>query len=132
MIHAVQQAIYARLSAVVDIAEVFDFMPQQASYPCVIIGDALEYENETDSEINAFDSVLTIHSWTKETESRGYKQLDLIMEQVRTALHHHDLQVSGYGVTGLFLEFNEKLRDSDGLTRHGVQRFRLIYEKIEG
>ena len=129
MILAVQKAIYARLSDQITGAEIFDFMQQKKQYPAVIIGDSLGYENDTDTE-NGFNETLTIHSWTSDSDSRGYSVLCGIMEQIYNALHYYDLQVEGYGVSVIYQEFSEKMRDADGLTRHGIQRFKIIYEKV--
>lgn len=129
MINELQKSIYARLSDQLTTAEVFDHMPASKDYPCVIIGDDLSRENDTDTE-NGFDTVLTIHSWVSDPNQRGYANLNLIMDEVYNALHNYDLTVVGYGVSGIFQDFSEKMRDSDGITRHGIQRFRIYFEPL--
>lgn len=109
---------------------VYDEVPQAAdgavasAFPYVRIGTFSRDENDTDTELG-FIGTLMIHTWSR---SAGMKQAEAIMDAIYDALHFYDLTVSGYGVSTIHQEFAEVMLDSDGKTRHGVQRFRIILE----
>jgi hypothetical protein len=48
------------------------------------------------------------------------------MGDIYDSLHRASLTVTGYDVVGIDQELSETFIDADGLTRHGVQRFRIF------
>ena len=109
---------------------IYDDVPQAAdgavtsAFPYVRIGAFIRDENDTDTELG-FTGTLTIHTWSR---GAGMKQAEAIMDAIYDALHFYNLIVTGYGVSTIHQEFAEIMLDSDGKTRHGVQRFRIILE----
>jgi len=129
MIYGLQTAIYGRLTGLISV-EVFDHVPQETQSPFVVIGDIINNENDTDSELG-FNAVATITTYAGIDTARGYETVSNIMLEVYGALHYYNsLVVGGYGISAISQEFSEVLRDNDGITRLGVQRFRVFYEKI--
>lgn len=145
MIDALQVSIHNRLSSFTALTDllatfdtgsqvipaVYDQVPQvddpaaQVDFPYVVLQDWTSQANDTDTE-TGFDLTLTIHTWSRQS---GFFECQRIMEQVYNALHRHDdLTVPDWGVSGMQQEFSDMMRDPDGLTRHGVQRFRIFIE----
>ena len=57
---------------------------------------------------------------------RGSKEAKEIMDRIHTLLHDSSLTVSGTNLINLRFEFSDLVRDPDGITRHGIMRFRAI------
>lgn len=131
MITGLQAAIYARLSDQLS-ASVYDHVPQNADggsaapFPYVVIDNLRLQENDT-NDATAFTGTINIHSWSR---YEGAKEVQELQAQIYGALHQYNnsLTVSGYGVSSIYQEFCETIRESDTITRHGVQRFRVIIE----
>ena len=124
-----QKSVFAKLVAanITDFAGdaitgVFDDVPTDTAYPYVVIGD------ETATNISAKDKdlhehTLTIHIWS---QYRGNRDIKEIMKQVYAALNDVSYTVSGASGVNLKHEFQTTLTEGDGITRHGVMRFRAV------
>lgn len=131
----IQTAIYDTLSndyalgAVVK--GVYDAVPQADDsgddelFPYVTVGDDTALDWDTDTS-NGKEATITIHTWSR---YRGRKEVKQIQGLIYDALHLAPITVTGYNVVEIWSEYSETLVDPDGLTRHGVQRFRLIIDK---
>ncbi len=128
MIYGLQEAIDTKLNGVIS-APVYDHVPQKSNYPLVVIGDVSSNEADTDTE-NGFSASATIYTWISSDTKRGYQTLCGIMKEIYDALHYTDLVFSGYGVSVIYQEFSDLQRDSDGITRQGTQRFRILFEEL--
>lgn len=124
---ALQEAIYSRLSndsTLTDTngASVYDEVPEGSSYPYVTIGEstALDYSTK---DVSGSEQTLTLHVWS---QYRGSKETKNIMDRLHDLLHNYSLSVTGANLINLRLEFSDLLRDPDGITRHGVVRFRAV------
>lgn len=106
---------------------VFFQVPQQYddSQPYVTIYELNMLQDDTDNT-TGFEVVATIHTWVQE---RTTAQTGVIMQAIYDALQRYDiLPVTGYTVSGVSFESQTILRDPDGVTKHGVQRFRINVE----
>ena len=124
-----QQAVYAALTGDASVqallgnpARVFDHVPQDSVFPYVVVGEVTSGPFDTKTE-DGLDQTLTIHSWSR---YRGLKETKEIMAAVTGALDQQALAVSGHDLVLLRLTFGATVLDPDGLTRHGVQRFRAV------
>ena len=124
---ALQEALYARLnndSTLTDTngASVYDEVPEGSSFPYVVIGEttALEYGTK---DVDGSENTVTIHVWS---QYRGAKETKNIMDRIHDLLHDYNLSVTGANLINLRFEFLDLIRDPDGITRHGVMRFRAI------
>ncbi len=124
---ALQTAIYAKLSTDNNLtstlgASVFDDIPEETPYPYVQLGEdtAIDYstKDQTGSEVT-----VNIDVWSR---YRGSLQAKNIMDRVHTLLHDSSLSVTGSNFINMRFEFSDIIRDPDGITRHGVMRFRAI------
>ena len=124
-----QKSVFAKLVAanITDFAGdaitgVFDDVPTDTAYPYIVIGD------ETATNISAKDKdfhehTLTIHIWS---QYRGNRDIKEIMKRVYAALNDVSYTVSGASGVNLKHEFQTTLTEGDGITRHGVMRFRAV------
>lgn len=125
---ALQQAIYSALtgaSAVTALVStrIYDHIPQDSVLPYLVIGDATTLPADTKTTDGA-EHTVTIHAW--DDVHRGSKTIKQIMDAVVGALDHVTLTVTGFTFVQSNLEFSNTFTDADGLTRHGVQRFRVL------
>lgn len=124
---AVQEAIDLRLQGLS--VSVYDHVPQDESYPLVVIGDTISSENDTDTELG-FNDLLTITTYSDSYDKYGMKVISDIQREIYDLLHYYGLNVAGFGVSLLMQETSNLIRDTDGVTRIGVQQFRIIYEQL--
>jgi hypothetical protein len=117
----IQKAVFARLNNVLSIP-VYDNVPDNAQAPYVVIGDDTLVEFDSDGT-SGFEATVTVHSWSI---YRGRAEVKNIMGLIYDALHRAELNVQGYNLLGCDCEFSETFLESDGVTRHGVQRFRIL------
>ena len=125
----VQQAVYGALIGDATVqgllgssARVYDHVPQGSPFPYLVIGavSAAPFDTKTESGL---DQTLTIHTWSR---YRGLKETKDVMAAVLAVLDGQSLAVSGHTLVLLRFEFATTVIDNDGLTRHGVQRFRAL------
>ena len=126
---ALQQAIFTALDgATINDADgnaitgVFDDVPENTAYPYVVIGEETATNIDTKDK-DAHEHTLTIHVWS---QYRGRKKIKNIMSSVYTTLHNASITVSGASLVNIRHEFENTLTEADGITRHGVMRFRVV------
>lgn len=125
---ALQTAIYSLLSAdstldgLVGNNRIYDEVPQNSAYPYVVIGEETTIDAGTKDK-DAQEFTQTIHIWSR---YRGSKQTKEIAQRIYTLLHNVAISVSGASFVNSRNEFFTILLDDDGLTRHGVMRFRVV------
>ncbi len=122
-----QTAIYTALQAETALTSlvstrIYDNVPQETVYPYVELGEAT-YQDMGSQTFLGMDGTLTIHSWS---QYAGRKQVMQIMEAIYDRLHQGSLTMTGHSLVICRFEFAEIVKDPDGITHHGVQRFRVI------
>jgi hypothetical protein len=121
----IQAAIFSTLKTALNIP-VYDNVPQKSSYPYVVIGDDTSIPYDTDNSVGS-ESTLTIHVWS---QYRGKMQVKEILQEIYDTLNRADIAVADCHLVECFAEFQETFLESDGLTRHGVIRFRITVEAV--
>ena len=120
-----QEAIYNTLnvSAITNdfSCAVVDEVTNDQSYPFISIGDARD--DYSTKDLDGGDFELTFDIWS---QYKGSKECKQIMDKVHDLLHDSSISVSGFNLINMRLEFTDILRDPDGVTRHGIMRFRAI------
>lgn len=120
----------AQLMAMVD--AIYDNPPQQddpasnAPFPFVTISESTLQPWDTDTEIGT-EATATVHVWSRASHALEAKQIQAAIYRV---LHRDTIAITGYTVVGIDLINQTVERDPDGITRHGVQDFRIIYEEV--
>ena len=121
-----QSAIYTALnvSAITSTLScgIYDEVIEGNSYPFITLGEETAIDYSTNNLVGA-ETTINIHIWS---QYKGSKQCKEIMDKVHDLLHDISLSVSGVNLINLRFEYTDIMRDSDGITRHGVMRFRAI------
>lgn len=121
-----QQAIFSALNVSAVTSDlscgVFDDVPQNASYPYIALGEETAVDFSV-KDIQGGDLTVNIHVWS---QYKGSKETKQIMDKIHDLLHNINLSVTGFNLINLRFEFSDIMRDPDGITRHGVMRFRAI------
>ena len=130
-----QQAVYTALTGAAAIqalvgnpARVYDEVPpedQAATFPYITIGDDTVVEMGTKTE-DISEHTLTLHAWDR--THRGRKVVKQVLDAIKATLHHASLSVTGHTLVLIHFEFGETLQDADGLTWHGIHRYRCIVQ----
>ena len=126
--NAIQQSVYSALDAALSVSVYSNgAVPDNTASKYVVVGDDTHIEWGADGS-NGFESTITIHSWDNDSQTRGLFGVKVLMGQIYSALNRAELTITGYNFVGCDFEFSETFVESDGVTRHGVQRFRIFVE----
>jgi hypothetical protein len=121
-----RNAIYTRLTSdatlMALITGVYDDVPEITSYPYVVLGDDSDINYGTKT-LDGVQYVINIHAWSR---YRGVKEATEILERIYYLLHEYAIVVTGASAVHIRQEFNTVLTDDDGITRHGIIRFRVV------
>jgi len=121
-----RNAIYTRLTSdatlMALITGVYDDVPEITSYPYVVLGDDSDINYGTKT-LDGVQYVINIHAWSR---NRGVKEATEILERIYYLLHEYAIVVTGASAVHIRQEFNTVLTDDDGITRHGIIRFRVV------
>lgn len=107
------------------VSAVYDHVPQDAEFPYIRIGEDTAIDFDTDSSVGT-EHTIHIHVWSR---YRGKQEVKEIQQAVYDALQRHALPLPDLNLVSIDFEFSETVLDADGLTRHGVQRFRVLIDK---
>lgn len=119
-------ALKTSLTSALGSTPVYDAVPpsvdHSAAFHYVTLNDiqATDWSTKT---FNGQDFAVNIHVWSS---YRGNKQVQETFGTIYTALQNAALTVSGASVVICRYEASQIFLDPDGLTRHGVQRFRIV------
>lgn len=117
---ALVQGIYDNVTQVSDPGD-------NSAFPFLTIGDGLQREWDTNTELG-HEAEFRIHVWSRAHHSLEAKQ---IADAVISVLHHGTLTISGASFIGCdYVTQNMDVRDPDGVTRHGVIEFRIVYDEV--
>ena len=100
---------------------IYDFVPENTAFPYVKVGDQTMVDDGTKNKKGS-DFTLMIHTFSR---YRGSKEIKEIMSLVYDVLHESSLSVSG-AMNNMRFEFSDIIKEIDGLTTHGMQRFRVF------
>jgi Protein of unknown function (DUF3168) len=132
-LNPVQQAIYARLVSQITTINIYDDPPNQpdgmpaANFPYIVIGEDTSAPFDTDDSLGS-SMTITLHVWSR---YHGKKEAKTILGLIYTALNRKAayLLSPGFRFIDCLSEFSEVIEEVDGVTRHGVCRYRVLIEK---
>ena len=101
---------------------VYDDVPEGTVYPYVVIGEETSSNNGTKT-LDGVEHTLTLHVWS---QYRGRREIKEIMQSVYEKLHNTAITVTGASLVNIRQEFSNTLAEQDGITRHGIMRFRAV------
>lgn len=139
----IQAAIFAKLDGTAALTDqlaahaytalkkaIYDGAPQAddagsgVPFPYVVLGETVETQWDTDDSVGR-ETVQIVHTFSR---YKGKKELKNIMDAIKAALHQASLTVAGQVVVLVHWENTDSFLEPDGVTRQGIQRFRLITE----
>jgi len=104
-------------------AATLDFVPDNyTNFPYIKIGEETAVDNGT-KDLQGNEHTLVIHTFSR---YRGSKEVKQIMSRIYALLHESSLTVVGASLVNLRFEFSDIIKENDGLTTHGLQRFRAM------
>jgi hypothetical protein len=107
-------------------ARVFDQIPQPPPYPYIVLGQTNARDGDAD-DAPTDEHTVTLQVWSR---ARGRREVQTIVDAIRTTLHDAALPLVGHRLINLRHEFSEARRDSDGVTFRGLARFRAVTEPL--
>ncbi len=125
-----QKAIYGALAADAALIarlggpRIYDDVPRSAAFPYVTFGPSTTRDWSTGTEMGS-EHLLALRVWSK---GGGEKEVHLVLEAIRVALHEATLTLPGHRLVALRHELSDAMREPDGETYRGVARFRAVTE----
>lgn len=107
-------------------ARVYDSVPRGAAFPYVTFGPSATRDWSTGTEKGA-EHTLTLRAWSK---GGGAREVHLVLDAVRAALHEATLTLDGHRLVSLRHEASDAAREADGETWQGAVRFRAVTEPV--
>ena len=121
------KAVWVKLNATTGLVGlVYEILENDQAFPKIWIedGGADDWSNKDD---NGLEANITLHIGSRYD---GTKEIRSLMDKCHAALHNQDLTLeSGQSVLCQF-DRHDMVIDSDGVTRHGVMRFRLLISEV--
>jgi len=99
--------------------------PDNQSGVYVVIGEDTATPHDADLQ-TGFDITLMIHVWDKNPLSKGLKVAKEEAGNIYNLLNRSNINVTGYTVLDCVSEFERSTIESDGITGHSIQRFRVL------
>lgn len=96
--------------------------PDPATFPYVEVGESTGASFDTKTEMG-FEQTIVLHTWSR---YRGRKETKQIQAAIYGLLHRGTLSGTAFTPVNMEHEFTEVFTDPDGLTYHGIQRFRVV------
>ena len=104
---------------------VFDHVPQDAAFPYEVVGEPNGVDHDTDDSLG-WDAELTIHQLSR---FRGFEEVERIQRENDDAINRAEPVLTDGRIVTLHRVSVDGVLDPDGLTRHGIHRFRAILEE---
>jgi hypothetical protein len=125
-----QQAVFAALDGDAALnallgspAAIYDDVPQGSAFPYVVVGQAEAAKPFDTKTEEGMEQTVVIHTWS---QYLGMKETKEIMAAVMGALDQQSLSVTGHDLALLIYTTGSTSLEEDGITRHGVQKFKAI------
>lgn len=118
----VQTALYDALTAALAPVPVLDYAGKDDPFPYCTVGEMIAGHDDTLRD-QAVDIEITVHLWSRH---RGMQELQTLMALAKDTLDRKILPVTGFQWVTTIWTYAQTLRDADGVTRHGILRFRVM------
>lgn len=96
-----------------------------SAFPFITLSDMTSTPWDTDTE-RGTDAVVTVHVWSRAEHALEVKQ---IQDAIENVLHRGTLSITNQVFIGSDYINQQIERDPDGITRHGIQDFRIVFEE---
>ena len=126
----IQEAIYAIALADDELkqtlgAGVYDYVPEEAERPYVVIGEAFTTPDNAHGSIGWL-TVSTLSVWSDE---RGFRQVHQIKNRLIQLFDHQPLEIEGFHHVETRFDFDQTLRDPQPTLRRALVRLRTATEQ---
>lgn len=101
---------------------IYDDVPEGTSAPYIVVGEETAIDAAVKDK-DAHEHTLTLHVWS---QYRGRYEIKTLMQEVYSKLHDTAISVTDASLVLIRHEFSTTLQEADGITRHGVMRFRAL------
>ena len=118
----IQSALWQALTAALTPVKVLDGAGPDELFPYCTIGELQALPDDTLADTGT-TVTWSVHFWSRQP---GMQEIETLMDKAKTALHYQQLPVTGFQWVQTVWEWAQTLRDIDGVTRHGVMRFRVM------
>lgn len=126
MIVEVLADIYSKLDAALAVEVGNNIEQDYDSYPFVVLQQPDLNDDDTDTE-TGFEGFFQVHVWSKEKSDIETMNLQ---KTIYDTLHRLSYDTTNYGVSNIYQQSVAIIREPDGITRHGLQRFTLSFEPL--
>lgn len=114
------------LDAMLGSAAIYDHVPQNASFPYVVI-DQMQLRDWSTGTERGSEHILMLHVWSRYD---GKREVYDIADAIRGILDDAQLTLDDHRLINLTHQYSDLKRDADGETYHGVLRFRAVTEPL--
>lgn len=113
--------------------KVLDFVPDNKAYPYVTL-ELKPWSDRGSYTFEGLESEIQINVWyqpgTSGNTSRGDKPVQLIQKRIDELLHKQQLCIDDWNTLLLRRSFIDILTEPDNITKHGVQKFKLLLGEV--
>lgn len=125
----IQKAIYTLLSntsAITDkVTGIYEEVPGLTNFPYIVFGRMQSRDNSTKTNM-MLQSLVELHVYGRS----GREEILDIMDFVFDTLQSQDLILDQYHMVAMRFDYNEISQLNDGLTQHGLLRYRAYTELL--
>ncbi len=125
---AIQEAVFGLLSndalLIAKISGVYDSHPEPQKFPYITIGDGYSVPFVSFDHMGE-ELYINVHIWSR---YKGFKEGQEISADVQRLLAQKHIDVPDFGSVACFFDATETIRDTDGITRHLILRYRLLIQ----
>lgn len=107
---------------------VLDHVPDNHSFPYVSIY-IKPWNDRGNGSFEGFECELQINVWYR-SPGRGDKQCQLIQKRIDELLHDQEFCIEGWNIVSIRRTLIDIITDEDNVTKHGIQRFKLLLGEI--
>lgn len=101
---------------------IYDDVDGNADLPYVVVGESSQQDWDTKSTLGQEHDFI-LHAFSR---YKGWKEVSLIRKAIYDVLHNKELTITGGTMVLMRQIFATNVRETDGLTRHTFQRFRIL------
>lgn len=125
----IQEAMFDRASTDPELLSlgigVFDFVPEGAARPYIVLGEAFSTPDNTHGGIG-WVTIATFSIWSEE---RGFRQANVVKDRLIQLFDHQPMEVAGFHHVETRHEFDQMMRDPDPKLRRALLRLRVATEQ---
>lgn len=108
--------------------KVFDHVPQNTEYPYISM-NIKPWNDRGNHDYEGLETNFQINVWYSEN-GRGDLKVQQIQKRIDELLHNTNICIEGWNIISLRRVTIDILNEPDGVTKHGVQIYKLLIGEI--